>query len=406
MHRELAIERRGEHFLLRFHDYMGPWEGHQIEQLLDLEEIPTPSDTEHDAEVLGANQCYLWHAMGFDPELHALVTEDRLVRVAQIVRDREVEVTAGADLLPAPPPERLHLDPGHGPSATSYVDLIEERHRSPWQRGPKAFVTAALVRIVPLVVVVYAIIIFGRHTGDHFETVGLAEVFQRAQEPVAEQNLWERWTNPDRSHEVRHEIRRILYASGSHMIVGDGSFLEFAGVRDVMPWVRQVQMRSAPLVIDAISTDGTVRVQEVRCGSEVLADRLELRRVARFAPSTQHPRREDAPGAFRTVEAIPEGAEDESLEGAAVSLTGSVVDREGRRVLRTQDDHELLIELAGSSLHLETFLDAIAGTECPVQIDAVLSGLGEAPDGLLGTATVHSASAGNYHVVGRRLATR
>ena len=95
MHRELTIERRGELYHLRFHNYMGPWEGHQIEKLLDLEEVPAPPDGTSYEEVLDANQAYLWHAMDFDPDLHALVTEDRLPRVAQIVRDRQVEVLEG-----------------------------------------------------------------------------------------------------------------------------------------------------------------------------------------------------------------------------------------------------------------------------------------------------------------------
>jgi hypothetical protein len=53
MQRELTIESHGEFYHLRFHNYMGPWEGHQIEKVLDLEEVEPPPDGESYESVLG-----------------------------------------------------------------------------------------------------------------------------------------------------------------------------------------------------------------------------------------------------------------------------------------------------------------------------------------------------------------
>ena len=420
MHRELTIERRGELYHLRFHNYMGPWEGHQIEKLLDLEEVPAPPDGTSYEEVLDANQAYLWHAMDFDPDLHALVTEDRLPRVAQIVRDRQVEVLEGKDLLPEPPAERIGVEVGADAEADSYVARIEERHRSSWERGPKAFLGALLLRVVPLVIVVYAVIVIGRHTGDHYEAATLGQIFGRAQAPVAEASTWERWTDPDHSHLMRHEIRRVLYASGPDMILGDGHFLHFEGAQDVMPWLKQVQSTSSPIVLETLAADGRVTVQRVRCGNEVLATDLELERIARLAPSSrQPPQRDDlgGNGAFRRMDRIEAGedADVASLEGAALCVEGTIESHDGRRVLRTANGAGVMLEITGAGPQLAEFLEVFTDRGEPLRVDLMLrevypydtrgSGPQRKDDAIVGVGRVYSASAQNHHVVGRRMAS-
>lgn len=418
MHRELTVERRGDLFHLRFHDYLGPWEGHRIEEFLDLEEVALdPGDDE--GAGLGPNQCRLLHAMDFGPELVALVTEDRLSRVAQIVRDRRVEVLAGDDLLPEPPPEHVVFDKEAEAVEDGYVARIEERHRPPWARGPRAFAGALLLRVVPLALVVFVGVVIARHTGDRHESVGLAEMFTRAGETRAEQGLWSAWTNPDHSHLVRHEIRHVLYADGPHMILGDGHFLTFEGARDVMPWLDTVRMASKPLVVDAEAREGKVHVTEVRCGSQVLATNLELLRVARLNATHAEPARggADAAGVFRLVADLEAGpdADVAALDGAAVSLEGRIVDEDDRLVLRTAAGAGVILDVSAAGPLVGRFVDTVAGRGCRVRVDVKMrevfpwrdgeDGVLRAEHGLLGTADVYSASAQNHHVVGRRRIT-
>ena len=346
MQRELSVERRGEYFHVEFHNYMGPWEGHQIEKLLDLEEVEAPPDPADYASVLKPGQAYLWHAMDFDPALHALITEDKLPIVAQIVRDRRVKVVEGGDLLPEPPAAHVKVEPGENDE--SYVAYIEERHRSSWERGPKAVVGSFLLRAVPVVIVLFAIVVIGRHVGDKYETVPLGEMFARAGQPTVEQGTWDRWMNPDHSHLVRHEIRSIRYAAGETMILGDGQVLAFEGARDVTPWLMSMQSRSAPIVVDAVASDGVLQVQQVTCGGEKIGGAMALTRVARLAESDGKPLR-DATGdveSYRTVDRleVDRDAPVDELVGALVSVHGRVVREGERRVLRTASGAGIVLD--------------------------------------------------------------
>lgn len=394
MNRELTVERRGDLFHLVFHDYMGPWEGHQIEAILDLEEVEPPDPGVSDDDVLGANQAYLWHPMEFQPELHALVTEDRLPRVAQIVRDRDVEVIAGADLLPEPPAERIHVDPGAGEGAESYIARIEERHRSTWDRGPKAVAGAFLLRVVPLLLVIYAIVLIGRHTGDHHEAVTLNEMVARSRTPLVHQTAWERWNDPDHSHLVRTQIRRILYAHGETMIVGDGDVLDFAGAGDVEPWIDRARMTSSPLVIDAVAADGRIHVEGIRCAGKILATDLDMQRIVHIPGSQSPPRRDTtgAPGTFVRIEGLGEGGSIEHLDGQCICVDGTIERVGTRRVLHTADGCEVTLDLSGCGSRLADFVDALAGRDCPVTVDLEVDGP---------RARVMSVSAQNHHVVAR-----
>jgi hypothetical protein len=415
MQRELTIEVHGELYHLRFHNYMGPWEGHQIEKALDLEEVEPPPDGESYESVLGPNQAYLWHEMDFDSDLHALVTADRLERVAQIVRDRDVEVLEGADLLPEPPEGHLHVETSAA-TGGSYVDYIEGRHRSVWERGPKAVAGAFLLRAIPVVIVVLLIVVIGRHTGEKYETVQLGQMFARAQSPAVQQGWWDALIDPDHSEMVRHEIRRVRYAAGPYMILADGHFLCFEGADEVMPWLNEMQFRSAPLIVDAVAGDGELRVARVRCGTEVLATDLVLERVARLAPSDEQPVRGPLAreAGFRKLDQLDLTAEAgvDTLEGRSIALDGRIVREDGRHVLRTEGGTGVVLRMSSVDHELEEFVDAVTGRPCPVTLDLVVREVfpwtrrGEGPtrrdDQLLGVATIRSASAQNHHVVGRR----
>ncbi len=415
MQRELTIEAHGELYHLRFHNYMGPWEGHQIEKALDLEEVEPPPDGESYDSVLRPNQAFLWHEMDFDSDLHALVTADRLTRVAQVVRDRDVKVLEGADLLPEPPGEPLHVATSSEPY-TSYVDTIEQRHQSVWERGPKAVAGAFALRAIPVLIVAVAIVVVARHTGDRYETVPLGQMFARAERPTVEQSWWSAVLDPDHSRLVRHEIRRVRYASGPYMILADGHFLCFEGADEVMPWLNEMRARSAPLIVDAVAADGELRVERVHCAGQVLARDLVLERVARLASSDEQPVR--GPLAqevgFRTFDRLDLGAEAgvDTLEGRSIALDGRIVLESGRHVLRTEGGTGVVLRTSQLGHALREFVDAITGRPCPVTLDLVVREIypwtrrGEGPsrqeDRLLGVATIRSASAQNHHVVGRR----
>ena len=413
MQRELTIERRGEFYHLRFHNYMGPWEGHQIERILDLEEVEPPPGGEHYEEVLGPNQAYLWHEMDFDPDLHALVTADRLERVAVLVRDRDVHVKEGSELLPEPPPTahvdyELRDDTPDG----SYVALIEKRHESAWDKGPKAVAGAFVLRAVPAIVVILAIVVIGRHTGDKREVVPIGEMFRRAAAPTAEQGFLASVFDPDHSHLVRHEIRSVSYASGSRMLLGDGNYLSFEGAGQVMPWLTVASTRSSPLVVDATIVDGGVHVDQVTCADETLGKDLRLRYLGRLPAGDGAPSRgtQGREGMFQPVAGLPRRADDaqalRNLEGQRISVEGRLVREGDRLLLRTGDGTGLEVRAPGVTRKMQAFLDVFTDDPGPITVDVVVTEVRPRDErvdaSVVGEAEIYSASAQNYHVIGRR----
>lgn len=419
MERELTIERRGEHYHLRFHKYMGPWEGHQIEKVLDLEEVAPPPDGERYEEVLRPNQAYLWHEMSFDPELHALVTADRLENLAVFVRDRDVVVLEGSEFLP-PAPERAHVhyEAKDDTPEGSYVAHLEKRHASVWEQGPRAVIGAVLLRVIPAALLVFVIVVAGRHYGDKYSDVSVDQMFARANRAVVQQSAMEQLITPDFSHLVRNEIRSITFAHGNRMLLGDGNLLAFEGAGDVMPWLTQASMSRAPIVIDATARDGEVRASKVVCGGQVLARDVVVQRVAKLPPGDSTPLRAASPqeGMYRIVATLPVQRDADALleeyAGDRLSLTG-VLRQEGERlVLRLPDGSGvvLTIKTTGPKMRafLEVFVDDPAAVVVDVELDRVYPWL-DARDpqrqrestSLAGEAELHSASAQNYHVHGR-----
>lgn len=419
MKRELSIERRGDLFHVRLHKYMGPWEGHQIEKVLDLEEVPPPPDGEQYEQVLGPNQAYLWREMSFDPEMHALITADRLDRLAIFVRDREVTVLAGAEFLPEPPPQaHLQFEAKDDTPEGSYIAAIDKRHESVWQQGPKAVIGALLVRAIPLAIVVFAIVVAGRHYGDKYNVVGIDEMFARAQRPAAEQSSVSRLIDPDFSHLVRTEVRTVSYASQNRMLIGDGNYVAFEGASEVMPWLNRASMNRQPIVLQAASSDGTVRVQEVRCGGDVLGRGLVLRRIAKLPTGDTAPSRTNTEqnGSFWIVGSLPVARDaDAALEqyrGKRLCLEGSLVREGDQLVLRARDGSGVWLDDANVLPKMRSFVAAFTGEPGPVMVDVQLQTVFPWSDRadptrqrentrIAGIASLRSASAQNYHVHGR-----
>ncbi len=420
MKRELSIERRDDHFHLRFHKYMGPWEGHQIEHVLDLEEVEPPQDGEHYEEVLGPNQAYMWREMSPDPELHALVTADRLETLATFIRDRDVTVIEGAELLPAAPAHaHVHYEVKDDTPDGSYVALIEKRHASVWERGPKAFIGALSVRLIPALLLVFVIVVASRHYGDKYSKVSIDEFFARAQRPPTEQGFVKGLLSPDFSHLVRNEIRSVSFASGNRMLLGDGNYLVFDGVNDVMPWLNCASMSRTPITIDATTAYATVAVLNVKCGGDVVGRDLTMRRIAKLpAGDPQPPRAASTTGdTYRILDTLPAGSDDDALleayVGDRLSLTGVLANEEGRLVLRTPDGSGVVIEARSPAPKMRAFLEVFTGDPGPVTVDFEFQRAypwtdqqdatrGRESTRLAGEGLLHSASAQNYHVQARR----
>lgn len=420
MKRELSIERRDDHFHLRFHKYMGPWEGHQIEHVLDLEEVEPPPDGEHYEQVLGPNQAYMWHEMSPDPELHALVTADRLETLAAFVRDRDVTVIEGAELLPEPPAQaHVHYEVKDDTPDGSYVALIEKRHASVWERGPKAVIGALSVRLIPALLIVFVIVVASRHYGDKSSAVSIDEFFARAQRPAVEQGFVDGLLSPDFSHLVRNEIRSVSFASGNRMLLGDGNYLVFDGVTEVMPWLNCASMNRTPITIEASTADAVVRVLNVRCGGNIVGRDLTMRRIAKLPPGDTQPPRTASRTAdtYRILDTMPVGSDDgallEDYVGDRLSLTGVLANEDSRLVLRASDGSGVVIETRTPAPKMRTFLEVFTGDPGPVTVDFEFQRVYPWTDRqdatrarestrLAGEALLLSASAQNYHVHARR----
>lgn len=417
MDRQLTIEPHGENFHLLFHNYMGPWEGHQIEKALDLEEVEPPEGGEDFASVLGPNQAYLWHEMSPDPDLHALITADRLPRLAALVRDREVQVLEGAELLPEPPPREE--TPAPEPEGQSYIEYIDRRHQSVWHRGWKAVMSAALIRVVPAVLVALLLVVASRHIGDSYSEASLAEIWSRAERPIPEQSQLDYLISPDRSHLMRHRMTVIRFAEGDRMIVGGGHLVRWEGLDDVDPLVRTAASRRLPLVVEAQVGNGRVRVDRLQCGNDTMARNVQLIREDKFAPSDQAPSRKSSAGgeSFQRLADIPwstaESDQAEALEGRFVSVKGGVVREDDTLVLRDLEGVGIELDLRGGSQQLRHFIETMAPLASEMTVDVELVDVypwldpGDADHSrktrkVIGRGAVCSASAESYHIVDRR----
>ena len=411
MHKELAVEAREGLFKVVCRNFMGRYEARAIGDRLGLNEIKAPADGPGD-NGLKDGEYFAWDVMSHHPELHALVAGERLGDVAEMARDFHMHVTAGKELLPeVAVHEEVH-------QAGSAVSVIEDRHKSVFQRGPKALLSAFLVRAIPAVVVLFALLVVSRHVGDHSQGVGLSTLFSRAAQPPVEQNRLAWLIDPDHSHKLRFQIRGVKFLDGNRMIFADGHFVRIDGVEELRPLFQEAQKQSVAPELYANVESGKVMVERIMvAGQAFVADGGEMVRLDRFTPASTPPRRSihANPNMFyqmRELPAFDDGDAIKELVGQRIAVVGSITEEEGRLVLRDEEGIGFALERS-SHEGMRQLLGAFTGDPAELQVDLILKSVMPWTDRrnpensrrdtrLLGNAEVYSASAQSFDVVARR----
>lgn len=413
MHKQLEVTKEDDLYRVVCRDFMGRYEGESIGGRLGLTQVTAPEPGEG-TNGLKPGQYYMWQVMSRHPELHALIAADKLEELARLARDFHMRVTGGAELLPevAPPPPKL--TPHHRESA---IEVIEERHQSVFQRGPKAIFNAFLMRAVPGIIALGLLFILTRHIGDHHQIVPLSTIFARAERPVAEQSFFASIVDPDHSDQVRFEIRGVKFLDGNRMIFHDGHFVAVSGVNDLRPLFDAARRQAVAPVLDARIEGNTVRIEHLRVGDEIFAAGGTLEKLARFGPSEEAPHRSihPNPNVFQQLKELPAFDDKEAVEdlvGRRIAVVGPVVAENGKRVLRHDSGAGIVLRPVRAQPVVE-LLDAFTGSGTEFQVDMVLEEVypwssrtdpsrARGTTKILGEAEVYSLSAQSFTQVARR----
>ncbi len=402
MDRQVTIKPEGNLFHVKFHNYMGPFEGHRIGRWLGLEEVDPPSpDGDGSDGDLSEDQYYMWHALDRHPDLHALVSSRKMQRLAQATEHFHVRVVDGEELVPELPEE---LKEHH--SDESYIEYIEREHQSAFDKGPKAVLGAFLFRAAPVVVLALVALIASRHFGDHRQDVTVQAAFARAQKPAVSQSSLQGFFNPDYSHLLRAKLQAVCAVEDNRFMTKDGSYIAVEGMDDVMPVLRYAQeVYSAPLIEMSV-VDGQLQVDQIVVGDRLFAQGTRLVQVASLKPTQETPYRgrSDKPGMFLKVDWPPEGGA-ETLLGKRVSLEGKLEPRteDGRFVLRMSDGNGVALSVAAGFAPMIEAMGAFAERGETVEVDlAWQTSEGDASSSLVGEGVAYSLSNQNYHLIAKR----
>lgn len=405
MDRQLVIRPHGELFHVAFHNYMGPFEGHQIGEWLGLEEIEPPED-EVGPEPLREGQYYLWHEMDRHPDLHALVGAGRLGDVARVIDHFHVRVIKGNRFLPEVEPEQPVVET----PPPSYVEYIEEEHKPVWAKGPRAILHAVVAGAVPTILVVLALLVVSRHFGDHRDDVGLDEVFRRAQLDPVQQTAFQQFWNPDHSGELRTRLNSVCYIEGERVVLGDGNVLQFDGVGDVRRMMERARSVGIPPQIEIDLVDGRAEVVRIIVGDQELGQGTEIRQLARLPRTAGAPdrsNRANTAGWYQPTR-LPLGDTPEmrDMEGRRLCLRGVLQNRDGVLELVCVEGERFWVEPVQTTPGLNAFIEYFADGQTDLSVDVVLDEVfrtsQQEATGVVGRGTLYSASAQNYHIMAAR----
>jgi hypothetical protein len=405
MDRQVVIRPHGELFHVVFHNYMGPHEGRQIGEWLDLEEIGSP---EEDIGVgpLKRGQFYLWHAMDRHPDLHALIGGGRLEKMAQAVDHFHVRVLKGNRFLPEVPPEHPEAEA----TDTSYIEYLEEEHKPLWCKGPRAILQAVFMGAVPTVILVLAFMILFRHFGDHREEVGLDEVFRRASLATVQQSTLARIWDPDHSHELRTRINAVRYIEGEMVVLADGNVLEFAGMGEARPVLEAARTAGVTPRIELEIEDHRAVISGILIGDRVFGKGVELTRVMRLPRTADVPDRTRSAGnaEWYQPDRLPLGDTGamRALVDKRICLRGILHDRDGVLELHCMDGEVFYVQPVQASSSMDQFFEFFADGDTELKVDLVLTEVfrtgKQEQSGVIGSAELYSISAQNYHIVAAR----
>ena len=402
MDRQVVIRPHGELFHVVFHNYMGPHEGRQIGEWLDLEEIESP---EEDIGVgpLKRGQFYLWHAMDRHPDLHALIGGGRLEKMAQAVDHFHVRVLKGNRFLPEVVPEHAAAEA----SDTSYIEYLEEEHKPIWCKGPRAILQAIFMGAVPTVVLVLIFVILFRHFGDHRQEVGLDEVFRRVSLADVQQSTFARIWNPDHSHELSTRINAVRYIEAEMVVLADGSVLEFAGLREARPVLEAARAVGVTPRIELDIRNHRAMITGIHVGDRVFGAGVELTRVMKLPRTADVPDRTRSAGnaEWYQPDRLPLGDTGamRALVDKRICVRGVLHDRNGSLELHCMDGEVFFVQPVRASRSMDQFFKFFADGDTELKVDLVLTEVfrtgKQEQSGAIGNADLYSISAQNYHIV-------
>lgn len=418
MDRQLTIRREGERYHLIFHNFQGPFEGRQIADFLELQEVDPPSEEDHE-KAPGLNQFFLWDAMGFHPDLHSQVDEDKLPHVAELVKRMHLHVMEGEEYLPeaAAPNAGLKGSQTDLPEHHSITEELEKLHESVWHKGPKEIAKAFVIRLVPLAIIIFLGMIVMRHIGDPYTEMSMKDAWHVAKTPVPEQGAFDMLWNPDKSHMVRVKLSSANYAGGNRVICADGDVLRFEGVHDIRGVLKQASGYSGLPEIDAEAQQGRLQIRKMTAGNTILLSQGTIVRDEILPRTAPKPSRAavGSENGFWDYDAFD--LDDKwSLEEAAnrrVSLEGIVVKQDTVRVLRFGNGAGVKLNLDKEGTPSDKLLALFEGDPGTIQVDGILTTVyplendqdparSRQASKLVGELTVYSVSAQNYHAVDRR----
>jgi hypothetical protein len=421
MNRQFSIRKEGEYYHLTFHNYQGPAEGKRIAEWLELEAVDPPPEEAHE-QAPGLNQYFLWQPMTFHPDLQALVSEEKLPKVVQLVKRMRATVVEGKELLPGlqSAPNPLRGGTGAATATVEHHSLTEEMeqlHERVWHKGPRAVAQALIIRAVPTLILVLFAILMYRHMGDHYSEMSLEDALRQANEPIATQSALGKFWNPDYSHYVRVPITSANFAGGSRVICEEGDVLHFEGVADIRAILKRASDYTGLPRVDALAHEGALEIHKLTAGGSALLSSGLLTRESRLPRSTAKPKRV-SPGmtdGFQNYEMLD--PEDEiginALRGARISLEGVVKQEDTGLVLRFKNGAGVVLHPRQEGTPCDHLLRLFVDDPNTIQVDGVLSRVYLLVDRedplhsrkstrLIGDFAVYSASAQRYHAVDQR----
>ena len=406
MDRQLVIRPHGDDFHVAFHNYMGPYEGHQIGESLGLEEVEAPEE-DLGAEPLKAGQYYLWHAMDRHPDLHALVSAEQLGDVARSIDEFHVRVLKGKRFLPEREARGAKVMAEPPPS---YIEHIEEEHKPLWCKGPRAIVQAVVTGAIPTAIILVTVLLLFRHFGDHRQEVGLDEVFRRANATPVQQTALQHFWSPDHSHQMSTRLMSVAYIEGNMVVLQDGHVLQFAGLREARPVFEKARMVGMAPRVDVDLAGRRAIIRGIHVAGEVMAQGTEVKRLARLPRTAQLPQRTARAGAsgWYMPSRLPLGDTPEmrALVGQRLCLRGTLHQGGPGLELHCRGGEVFHVELANQGGSIQKFLDFFADGETDLRLDVVVDEVyrtrQQEQTGAVGTIKLHSASAQNYHIVASR----
>jgi hypothetical protein len=402
MERQLVIRLEDSNFRVVFHNYMGPFEGRQIGEWLQLEEVEPPA-SEDGYGPLRIGQFYMWHAMQRHPDLHALVRGDQLEKVATAVDHFHVRVVEGAPFLPEVSPNQRETPQEQEPA--NYIAYIEKGHRSVWSKGPKAIFLAFLLRAIPAFIAIFATIVVMRHVGDHRRDVGLEAVFAKASAPTIEQSTIARFWNPDHSNELRTTITSVRCMVDERIVLADGSVVKLAGLGEVRPMLEAARDNNAVPKLEVDIVDQRAVIRRALVGAQQFGRTLELVKLQKLPPSADPPTRTRNPRDSEWLELpglpLENRADLRALLGKRISLVGKLQPNGDSYRFRTSEA-KLDLRPVRVWRDLENFLSEFADGRVELKVDLILQELSESGSEFVGSGEFHSISAQNYHIVARR----